>query len=117
MPLLLCYRKILILNYYHYASVWAEPRRHTVVCLFVSECVCVCVCVRIANLSNRAQLSAETCNTGRSRQFMKTKFGRFSIKGFVFELWRDLHTQTAVASALTLFVDKTVYSVTRRLDL
>ena len=39
--------------------------RHTVVCSFV--CVCVCVCVRNAYLSNRLLLSAETCNTGRSR--------------------------------------------------
>ena len=63
---------------------WMEPHGHTLVCLFV--------CVRSAYLSNRLLLSVEISNTGRSRLFMKTKFGRFAIKGFVFKLWRDLLT-------------------------
>ena len=41
---------------------------------------------------------------------MKTKFGRFVNKGFVFELWRDLLTWTAVMSAWDSFIDKTVHS-------
>ena len=85
---------------------WAEPRRHTVVCSFV----CVCVCVRNAYLSNRLLLSDEISNTGRSQYFMKSKFGRIAIKGFDFELWRDLLAWTAVASVRASFRDNTVHS-------
>ena len=85
---------------------WVEPRRHTVVCSFV--CLCVCVCN--AYLSNRLLLSAEISNTGRSQYFMKTKFGRIAIKGFVLELWRDLLAWTVVACVRASFRDNTVHS-------
>ena len=47
---------------------WAEPRRHTVVVLFVRLCMCVCVCVCVCAILQRAflhdgkELSNEICN-------------------------------------------------------
>ena len=64
---------------------------------------CLCVCVCNAYLSNRLLLSAEISNTGRSQCFMKTKFGRIAIKGFIFELWHDLLAWTAVARVRASF--------------
>ena len=41
---------------------------------------------------------------------MKNKLGRIAIKGFVFELWRDLLAWTAVARVRASFRDDTVHS-------
>ena len=60
------------------------------------------MCVCNAYLSNRLRLSAEISNTGID--LSSCKFGRIAIKGFVFELWRDLLAWTAVVSVWTSIV-------------
>ena len=67
--------------YSYYASVGGAHQRHTVVrlcfCLFV--CVCVCVTLQLAFLKARDKLSADTCNAGTTRQYLKDNSLQFLI--------------------------------------
>ena len=54
-------------------------------CVYVCECMCVCVCMCVCmcvcHSANRARdkLSADTCNIGTMRQYLKAKGLRFFI--------------------------------------
>ena len=67
----------------NYALVGRACRRHMVVCLCfcLSVCVCVCVCVtlQLAFLEARDKLSADTCNAGTTRQYLKSNSLGFLI--------------------------------------
>ena len=64
-----------------YASVGGARWRHTVVrlCFCLSVSVCVCVTLQLAFLKARDKLSADTCNAGTTRQYLKANSLRFLI--------------------------------------
>ena len=56
---------------------WAEPRRHTVVVVFVRLHVCVCVILERAFLRDGKELSNESCNATTAQHSTTAKLARF----------------------------------------
>ena len=56
-------------------SWWAEPQRHTVVCLCF--CLSVCVTLQLGFLEARDKLGVDTCNIGTTQQYLKANSLQF----------------------------------------